>query len=261
MNDEFRKEAYRILDKDNNVKSNNIKIFSRREYNLYIKTYYWYIRRKKYIDWLSSLKCEICNINEWEEVHHQNYDSLDYDNPWQELDEHLLYLCKKCHNDIHTLATGYHSTKQEDLDKWLCMLCKKFKPLSEEEIELKNKLKIKRKEYKIRTDKKWNKLSAKEKKAKNLNRYNIELRRKKRIARKKLEEEKNLKIKLEKERIFQVEKEKRILEKRKEDEYNNRILVKFVNLLKQSNLVWYLVKLITLWITILFFLIYLSFIL
>jgi len=71
---------------------------------------------------LNSSLCEICNFHKWEDVHHQNYDSMDYDNPWNELDQHLLYLCKDCHDNIHKLATWKHSTKQEDMDKWLSLL-------------------------------------------------------------------------------------------------------------------------------------------
>lgn len=39
------------------------------------------IKKKLYIQSRSNHKCELCRINDWEEVHHQNYDSLDYDNP------------------------------------------------------------------------------------------------------------------------------------------------------------------------------------
>lgn len=91
-------------------------------YNLYIQSYDWNSRKKEYIRSLNSNLCELCKINKWEDVHHQNYDSLDYDNPGSEVDEHLIYVCKECHDQIHTLAIWEHSTRQEDMDKWLELL-------------------------------------------------------------------------------------------------------------------------------------------
>ena len=95
---------------------------NKRLYNLYIKSYDWNNRKKKYINSLSSNLCELCHVNKWEEVHHQNYDSMDYDNPGNELDEHLLYVCKECHDSIHSLAAWKHSTNQRDMDEWLRLL-------------------------------------------------------------------------------------------------------------------------------------------
>ncbi len=91
-------------------------------YNLYIQSYSWNTRKKDYIRSLNSNLCELCKINKWEDVHHQNYDSLDYNNPGSELDKHLIYVCKECHDHIHILATWEHSTRQEDMDEWLGLL-------------------------------------------------------------------------------------------------------------------------------------------
>ncbi len=97
-------------------------IINKTLYNLYIQSYGWNKRKKEYINSLNSNLCQLCNIKKWEDVHHQNYDSMDYENPWSELDEHLLYVCKDCHEYIHTLATWRHSSHQRDMDEWLKLL-------------------------------------------------------------------------------------------------------------------------------------------
>ena len=207
-------------------------------------------------------KCEVCEYNEWEEVHHQNYDSLDYNNPWYELDEHLLYVCKDCHNEIH-IATGKHSSNNEDMEAWLVLLnseLKKKKKIKKEK-EKKIKLKIKKKQTgtrnyyerriaRERVENKWNKLSVKEKKEKNLDKYNIELRRNKRIAKKKIEEERIKKVIIleEEEKLLRIEEENKLEEKYKKKEHRKELFILiliyawisvFIWIIYQCSLVWF----------------------
>jgi len=171
--------------------------FNKKLYNLYIKNYDWYIRKNDYINSLDIKLCELCKINKWEDVHHQNYDSLDFNNPGNELDEHLIYVCKECHNDIHTLAIWEHSTRQEDMDKWLKLL------------EEKNKIRFKL----FEENKEKERLLKEEKLLKNkINKENEEIRRFKLLEKEKNEnEKKNRNLRLLNEKNEKENKENKLI--------------------------------------------------
>ena len=174
--------------------------FNETLYKLYIQSYDWRIKKNEYINSLDNSQCEVCKINEWEEVHHQNYDSLDYENPWNELDKHLLYLCKKCHNEIHTV-TGKHSSKNQDMEVWLVLIKENLNKEKEAKINKLNKIK--------EAEERWDKMSVIEKKEENREKYNIESIKNKEIALEKDEKKKKILLqeKANKERISKFKEE------------------------------------------------------
>ncbi|NDK08897.1 hypothetical protein EOM39_06700 [Candidatus Gracilibacteria bacterium] len=115
-------------------------------YNLYIKSYDWNQRKKEYISGLNTNKCEVCCKNKGEHVHHKTYYNIDYDNPGNEKDGDLLFVCIECHEAIHKLATGKHSSNEQDiyigLEKLRDIHKEYVNKLKEEKVMLEEKRKI-----------------------------------------------------------------------------------------------------------------------
>lgn len=63
-------------------------------YKEYIKSYKWKKRKKEYIKKFWD-KCWVCE-NEWKQLHHRTYKNL-----WNEKDEDLILLCRRCHHKLH----------------------------------------------------------------------------------------------------------------------------------------------------------------
>ena len=71
------------------------RIFTSEEYQEeYLKSEWWIKRRDKYVKLVGS-KCEECG-KRGQDVHHQSYRNL-----WDEKDEDLMFLCRKCHENKH----------------------------------------------------------------------------------------------------------------------------------------------------------------
>ena len=87
-----------------------------KEYELYVKTDCWQIRRDTYISRYGPA-CEVCeNAIDGLDVHHLTYERLGI-----ELDDDLMALCRPCHSAVHGVVTF------SEWEEFIAILMKKLK--------------------------------------------------------------------------------------------------------------------------------------
>lgn len=82
--------------KKKKLKKRKNKIEYIKKYNDYLKTTHWKQFRKNY--WKIERKICYCCGEEAKDLHH-----FDYKKMWKEKNSDIIPLCRKCHNEIHTL--------------------------------------------------------------------------------------------------------------------------------------------------------------
>jgi hypothetical protein len=86
---------------------------SKKEYDKYLNTEHWRNLRLKIAE-QRNYKCEKCKkiVRKSYHIHH-----LTYDNIGKEKDEDLMFLCEKCHNEIHNGKIEKRKIRKEQQEK------------------------------------------------------------------------------------------------------------------------------------------------
>jgi 5-methylcytosine-specific restriction endonuclease McrA len=117
-----------------------------KKYSDLLKSKKW-LQKRKYILARDGNKCTVCNSKYNLQVHHIFY-YADKPNPWLYPNKYLITLCDDCHKDYHLhneieiKKKETKSAKRRKKKRDKVTLLKKYKPLSEQQME--RELRVKR---------------------------------------------------------------------------------------------------------------------
>ena len=83
-----------------------------KNYKIYIKSVFWERRKKQYYKNHEKV-CQACNAKKYIDLHH-----MWYKNYGNELDEHLVALCRECHEEYHSIY-GVKTNMVSDTNRFI----------------------------------------------------------------------------------------------------------------------------------------------